>query len=214
MIVLVILMTLGVSEPAEYWMIRPGIVNIDDIEGANEWLGLYDMVGYMLRPVEVQFTPEDRVVCEGDRLAGLVVELPGGNYSNPLILVSTSIPVFSTGNVLTIVPDYMHLFPNLSVVFNEDELEEVRLFTDWDGLYLSSGQITQHVTETYPGEEHSENFMGILWAGDLDRDGKLDLLLNDVRNEYGRFNWDLYLSTEASSDQLVRKVATFHDTYE
>ncbi len=215
MIVFVILITLGGSEPVDYWMIRPGIVNSNDIDGANEWLGLYDMAcSYMLRPVDLRFTPEDRAVSEGDRLEGLQVELPGGSYSNPLILLSTSSPVFSTGPVLTVVPDYMHLFPNLSVVFNEEELEEVRLFTDWDGLYLSSGQITQHVTETYPGEEHSENFMGILWAGDLDRDGKLDLLLNDVRNEYGRFNWDLYLSTEASSDQLVRKVATFHDTYE
>ena len=214
MTVLVIMMILAGSQPVDYWMIRPDIVNNNDILGANEWLGLYDMAGdYRLRPVEVQFTPEDRVVYEGDRLAGLIVGLPGGSYSTPLILVSTSIPVFSTGQVLTVVQDYMHLLPNLSVVFSEDELEEVRLFTDWEGLYLSTEQITQHITETFPGEEGSENYMGILWAGDLDRDGKLDLLLNDVADEYGRFNWDLYLSTEASSDQLVGKVATFHDTY-
>lgn len=87
------------------------------------------------------------------------------------------------------------------------------MFTNRDGLYLSSEQITQHITGTFPGEEHSETYMGILWAGDLDRDGKLDLLLNDVADEYGRFSWDLYLSTEASSDQLVGKVATFCYTY-
>jgi hypothetical protein len=211
MIVLAAMMILGGSEPVNYWMIKPDIVNNDDIDGASEWLGLFDMAcSYRLQPVEVQFTPEDREVCEGYKLRGLTVELPGGSYSSPLILLSSSIPVFSTGNVLTVVPDYMHLFPNLSVVFCEDELEEVRLFTNREGLYLSNEQITQHITETFPGEENSETFMGILWAGDLDRDGKLDLLLNDVADEYGRFTWDLYLSTEASSDQLVRKVATFH----
>ena len=95
----------------------------DDIDGADEWLGLFGMPGsYRLRPVEVQFTQEDRVVYEGDRLAGLIVELPGENYSTPLILISTSIPVFSTGQVLTVVYDYMHLLPNLSVIISEEEL--------------------------------------------------------------------------------------------
>jgi len=214
MIVLVIMMILGGSEPVNYWMIRPTIVYNNEIDGANEWLGFFDMAcSNMLRSVDVQFTLEDIVVYEGERPAGLKVELPGENYSTPLILISTSIPVFSTGQVLTVVHDYMHLLPNLSVVFSEEELEEVRLFTNRDGLYLSTELITQHITETFPGEENSETYMGILWAGDLDRDGKLDLLLNDVAHGYRRFSWDLYLSTEASSDQLVGKVATFYDTF-
>ena len=107
----------------------------------------------------------------------------------------------------------MHLLPNLSVIFNERELEEVRLFTTGDGLFLSNEQIEQFITETSPGEEQSETYIGIVWAGDLDRDGKLDLLLNDVTGEYIRYNWDLYLSTEASPDQLVGKVASFTDFY-
>ena len=214
MIFLVIMMIFGGFEPVDYWMIRPSIVYDDDIDGADEWLGFFDMAcSYMLRPVEVLFTLEDIVVYEGERPAGLIVELPDENYVTPLVLLSSSIPVFSSGQVLTVVHEYMHLLPNLSVIFSEEELEEVRLFTNRDGLYLSTEQITQHITETFPGEEGSETYMGILWAGDLDRDGKLDLLLNDVADEYGRFSWGLYLSTEASSDQLVGKVATFHDTY-
>lgn len=214
MIALVIMMILGGSEPVDYWMIRPAIVYNDDIDGANEWLGLFDMDGsYMIRPVEVQFTLQDIVVYEGERPAGLIVELPGENYSTPMILLSSSMPVFSTGQVLTVIHDYMHLLPDLSVVISEEELEEIRLFTNEDGLYLSTEQITQHITETFPGKENSETYMGILWAGDLDGDGKLDMLLNDVAHGYCRFSWDLYLSTEASPDQLVGKVATFFDTY-
>jgi len=213
MIFLVIMMIFSVSEPVDYWMIRPTIVYDDHIDGADEWLGLFEMAGInILRPVEVQFILEDIVVYEGERSAGLMVELPNETYT-PLILLSSSVPVFSTGPVLTVVHDYMHLLPNLSVVFSERELEEVRLFTSGDGLFLSNDEIEQHITETFPGEEQSETYMGILWAGDLDGDGKLDLLLNDVASSYDRFSWDLYLSTEASPDQLVGKVATFYDTY-
>ena len=214
MIFLVIMMILGDSESVDYWMIRPTLVYDNHIDGAVEWLGFFDMAcSYMIRPVEVQFTLEDGVFYEGERPAGLMVELPGENYSAPLVLLSTSIPVFSAGQVLTVVHDYMHLLPNLSVVFSEEELEEVRLFTNGDGLFLSNDEIEQHITETFPGEEQSETYMGILWAGDLDGDGKLDFLLNDVADGYRRFSWDLYLSTEASPDQLVGQVATFYDTY-
>ena len=211
---LVIMMVLGGSAPVDYRMIRPTVVYDEDIGSADEWLGFFEMAGsWMLRPVEVQFTLEDGVFYEGERPAGLIVDLPGENYSTPLVLISSSVPVFSTGQVLTVVHDYMHLLPNLTVVFSERELEEVTLFTNGDGLYLSTDEIEQHITGTYPGEEGSETYMGILWAGDLDRDGKLDFLLNDVAHGYRRFSWDLYLSTEASPDQLVGKVATFYDTY-
>lgn len=214
MIFLVIMMILGGSEPADYWMIRPTIVYNEDIDGADEWLGLFDMAcNCMLRSVEVQFTLQDIVVYEGERPAGLVVELPGENYSTPLVLLSSSMPVFSRGPVLTVIHDYMHLLVNLSVVFSEEELEEVTLFTNGDGLFLSNDEIEQHITDTFPGEEQSETYMGILWAGDLDGDGELDFLLNDVAHGYRRFSWDLYLSSEAASDQLVGKVATFYDVY-
>lgn len=214
MIFLVIMMILGDSEPVDYWMIRPTIVYDDDIGGAHEWLGLFDVAyNCRLRSVEVQFTLQNIVVYEGERPAGLKVGLPGENYSSPLILLSSSVPVFSAGPVLTVIHDYMHLLVNLSVVFSEEELSQVTLFTNGDGLFLSNDEIEQHITETFPGEEHSETYMGILWAGDLDRDGKLDFLLNDVSHGYRRFSWDLYLSSEAAPDQLVGKVASFYDVY-
>lgn len=214
MIFLVIMMILGGSESVDYWMIRPAVVYDSDIDGADEWLGLFDYSDqYMLRSVEVQFTLEDIVVYEGERPAGLMVELPGENYSTPLVLISASMPVFSTGQVLTVIHDYMHLLVNLSVVFSEEELEEVTLFTSGDGLFLSNDEIEQHITDTFPGEAHSETYMGILWAGDLDGDGKLDFLLNDVPSGYYRYSWDLYLSSEAAPDQFVVKVASFYDVY-
>ncbi len=51
---------------------------------------------------------------------------------------------------------------------------------------------------------------GLVWAGDLDGDGKLDLLL-DVSNHYNAvINLRLFLSSHAKDGQLVEEVAAFH----
>ena len=53
-------------------------------------------------------------------------------------------------------------------------------------------------------EEHAE----LIWAGDLDGDGKLDLLL-DHSSHYNATGLTLYLSTWAGPGQLVGRAATF-----
>lgn len=49
----------------------------------------------------------------------------------------------------------------------------------------------------------------LYWAGDLDRDGKLDLYLDEF-NEKGYFHPILYLSSKASEGHLVGYGASFH----
>ena len=48
----------------------------------------------------------------------------------------------------------------------------------------------------------------LLWAGDLDRDGKLDLYVN-VTQHYNVSQRKLFLSSQAGKNRLVRKVASF-----
>jgi len=213
---LCMMMILGVNEAEhpEYRMIRPTVVYDENIDPEDEWLGLFDYATCnRLNHVEMLLTIEDTTVHERDKPAGMTVELPEETHQ-PLILLSSSPPVLSDGPVLTVIHDYMHLLPNLSILFGERDLEEVRLFTTVDGLFLSNERLQQHITGTYPGIERSETYMGIVWAGDIDRDGKLDLLLNDVRGEQLQYSWDLYLSSEASPDQLVRKVASFQEIFD
>jgi hypothetical protein len=57
----------------------------------------------------------------------------------------------------------------------------------------------------------SEGFPQILWAGDLDRDGHLDLLL-DLTNHYNVSAPTLLLSSLAKKGELVRAVAMFRTT--
>ncbi len=52
---------------------------------------------------------------------------------------------------------------------------------------------------------------GVVWAGDLDRDGKLDLLL-DTSNHYNVMEKTLFLSSLASHGEHLRKAATFRTT--
>lgn len=48
----------------------------------------------------------------------------------------------------------------------------------------------------------------LMWAGDLDRDGRLDLIMN-LTNHYNVHLYALFLSSEAGPGELVRKVAEF-----
>jgi hypothetical protein len=53
-----------------------------------------------------------------------------------------------------------------------------------------------------------EPFFDVVWAGDLDRDGKLDLLVNFSR-KYSVHPYRLLLSSKASAGQLVGEAALF-----
>ncbi len=51
-----------------------------------------------------------------------------------------------------------------------------------------------------------ESIPPVIWAGDLDRDGRLDLVL-EIGNHYGVEDWGLYLSSRATGGDLMTLVA-------
>jgi hypothetical protein len=83
---------------------------------------------------------------------------------------------------------------------------EYRLETSDSGTYLKSGEKSQLLSEIEQDESAAKI---IRWAGDLDRDGKLDFLFEDGRYNTGSFC--LYLSSKATESELVRRIAC-HDT--
>lgn len=85
-------------------------------------------------------------------------------------------------------------------------------------LLLSDAGGSQALTEYpiyHPLQEDaqiaSEAYPLLLWAGDLDRDGRLDLLL-DLTDHYNVSAPTLLLSGAAAAGQLVRPVAVFRTT--
>ena len=73
-------------------------------------------------------------------------------------------------------------------------------------VVLTDGRLTQalYSAEGSADEPHYD----LEWAGDLDRDGRLDLIVN-LYSKYRMHPHKLFLSSKASPGQLVGLVATF-----
>ncbi|HZH91088.1 MAG TPA: hypothetical protein VEX70_10790 [Pyrinomonadaceae bacterium] len=72
-------------------------------------------------------------------------------------------------------------------------------------LILSSGAKSQVI---FSVEVPDDGAWSLLWAGDLDGDGKLDLYM-DLHNKYNSSERRLFLSSPASRGNLVKEVAEF-----
>lgn len=72
-------------------------------------------------------------------------------------------------------------------------------------LILVSGRKSQVL---FSAREHDDAGWALLWAGDLDGDGQLDLYV-DLSAHYNVSERRLFLSTKASRRRLVREVAEF-----
>ncbi|MGH9947478.1 MAG: hypothetical protein ACRD6X_09775 [Pyrinomonadaceae bacterium] len=75
-------------------------------------------------------------------------------------------------------------------------------------LVLENNGVQQVVARNY-GEPKWGTIIGdLLWAGDIDNDGKLDLYFDEF-NEKGYFSGGLYLSSHSKGKELVRLVGLF-----
>jgi hypothetical protein len=79
-------------------------------------------------------------------------------------------------------------------------------------LMLESGDKSQIVMFNYYYKDHTTlyNLIGdLIWAGDMDADGQLDLYFHEYGYEKGGFGSRLYLSSLAKGGRLVEYVAGF-----
>jgi hypothetical protein len=83
-------------------------------------------------------------------------------------------------------------------------------YFDMQEISLSDGKQTQIVNSLPNIHLPADTTFGptLLWAGDLDRDGKLDLLM-DTSHYDNRSEWTLFLSSGVPAGDFVRKVARF-----
>ena len=88
----------------------------------------------------------------------------------------------------------------------ELRLESTKESLDDAKVVLSDGRQTQ-VLYSVDGYADEPRF-DVPWAGDVDRDGKLDLVVN-LNGKYGVHLYRLLLSSKARPGQLVGEAATF-----
>lgn len=198
---------------ADYRFLSTPLYDGDWIETDDAWFGLFETdSGFDLTGVELEFSRSTAPLDEGERPHPVVVELVD-EPNWPLIIISTSKMKFIEGAVNTMYYGNQLLSPGTSMMLEASGIRDALLTATEDGVFLTSDEVCQTLSDTYQGDEFSDQCVEVVWAGDLDRDGKVDLILNDVDNGYLRFRWNLFLSSEAGSDTLVEKVASFCDVY-
>lgn len=191
-------------------------------DAAGNWFALVDGAGGpSLRRVRVSVvTVKDEIVDEGDEMTGKRVDVSPA--VEPMILLR-GVRGLKAGRVATALIDagidteqgittrlgdrtydfYLHCHPLPPV---EGQLQ------DRCDLMLRSSSIEQVLFSYgayYEGNDRiwsSEDQPRVVWAGDLNGDGALDVLLN-TSDHYNVDETRLYLSTAEGSSVLVKEVA-------
>lgn len=212
---LAVLMLLG-APPKEAQLLMPGQFHGDEVKAASGevWLGLVPVgsgYAWQLRRLTVESVHDGIVDDEGQK-TGLAV---GAGSPEPLFLLkgmdflAASVVRRATGGEGEELDSgsplrlhqgkraYSIRTTHARVQENSDQPTELVLESEGKRQVLGrweSGLVDQHCE--------------LVWAGDLDGDGRLDLFL-DVSDHYNVWRRVLYLSSKAGEGQLVREVAAF-----
>lgn len=176
------------------------------------WLGLqWADDGWRLVPANLKFIPiEDPITDEGIRVES--------DVQNALVFISDEkltagqVGRSLAGHFVGGMPeknDESSRMPGLGreLLLHLND-SEYKLMNADNKIVLVSNNVAQHLFDYF---ETVENNAEILWVGDLDRDGKLDLLL-DASEHYNVGELRLYLSERAKEGALVQLVAVRRTT--
>lgn len=189
----------------------PGQYHGDEMQTRAEdnWLGLYAAgESFEWRPVVPRFTSTmDPVLDQPGEATGVEVGVPG----DPPILMVRGVPALKPGSVARaaaeptrMTPGAMELLPDglrLVAILDEHGAYQLRL-EDQDGRVQVICAHNVLYDETVPT---------LLMAGDLDNDGRLDLLI-DTSNHYNLSRVTLFLSSAAGPGEWMAPVAGLQTT--
>lgn len=188
------------------------------------WYGLYPSEdGYELIASKITVEPiHDHLVDEYSEQTGKRVSVD--QPAEPVLLIR-GLESLQDGRVKTVFSGKKFLYPGESVSLKFDEgdyygLAAFGLAADrgvarpFDMVIYNYKIMISHIPWTKSQVVASFDIVALdgtptlLWAGDLDRDGKLDLLM-DLTDHYNVSAYTLFLSSMAEEGALLRKVAVF-----
>lgn len=184
------------------------------------WMGLFPLKDkqFELRSTKISITlVNDQIIDEDPRMkTGRKVTIAG--KGEPLVLIG-GVPALKPGKVVTsdvIAKERMDIGQTLKLNIGAKQstltVSGIKKDAEWRTGYkvvLQSGGIKQTVYER--NQVADSSFPSLLWAGDLDGDGKIDLLM-DTTDNYNVRQLTLFLSSKAKPGKLVEQVATHMST--
>lgn len=182
----------------------------------EEWFGLFSTSdGHSLDKcvIQVEFTV-DIILDTGNQKTGKFVS----SLSNTQPIFFLKGDLFKRGSIKTLFSGDLSLANFDVVTINMNDSDRYYLSNVKKKVIEDGHTITKDVflllninatldTLTYFRFLDDDGPPKILWAGDLDRDGKLDLLI-DIANHYNLREPTLFLSSQAKEGKLVEKVAS------
>jgi hypothetical protein len=184
------------------------------------WMGLFPTKAgqFELRPTRVNVTMVHDEINDEPVNQKTGKKVTTSDKVEPLVLVK-DVPALKAGKVITSTT-YQKERPDvgaklkLNVGGKESTLTVggVKKDKEYRSQYkvvLETGGVKQTVYERK--EVADSSFPSLLWAGDLDGDGKLDLIM-DTTDNYNVRNVTLFLSTKAKPGKLVEKVVSHEST--
>lgn len=182
------------------------------------WLGLYPTKdGYSLMPSELRVDAfYDPTIGADENVTGATrVSVQGQNA--PLFLI-TGLDSLKTGMIKTLFSGRLSLPLGSTLEFTLDNKSAYSI-TAFGGMEPNSGGVDYKVELVKDSRSQvicsfdatSTAVSYLLWAGDIDRDGQLDLLIDTVC-DYSASCPALFLSSLAEGGNLLKKAAQFETT--
>ncbi len=221
--VTIVIQSVGASSIAQ--LLRVGDFHGTEVTERSglQWVGLYRTSdGFELRTTHVRMEPCFDPVVDADstRKSGIRVSADRGE---PLVLIR-GIPSLVAGPVRAVISKPHFFSPGerqkVAIGRRQYQLAAKGKYDParpaHDGLVLGYGLRLigpngRSQDLPVPSRFAEDGVPALLWAGDLDRDGKLDLLV-DLTDHYNVREPALLLSSAATGRDLVQLVARFRTT--
>lgn len=212
------------ATPYKIKLLMSGDFHGEDVEfktgTTKDWMGLYRRKNkYFLLPatVRIKSVPDYMYGEDSDKLSGKKVST---NHKLPEVFLLKNARMLRAGEVKTLFygnedePDNINRRYRRRFEFNEKKYtlavedstaDGNEWLTEKSKMTIAAGNLKQTI---YAPEICDDCGWDLRWVGDLDKDGKLDFLIN-LTNHYNSTIPRLFLSSPAGKGEILREVAAF-----